>query len=75
VFDQLSSLRNVIVHNAGLCDAQYLEDQRKIDDLPVCEVKGDKVKIDGKYAGRLISLTYIQCSFLVSVVDAWVMDH
>jgi hypothetical protein len=73
-FDQLSALRNVIVHNACICDADYMRDQIDIGDLPKAE-KGFKVNINGSYANALLVVNQFYCKRLIQCVDNWISDN
>jgi len=46
-FDQLSALRNVIVHKSAIADAEYVRKSADIPTLPKFK-KGEKIQIDGK---------------------------
>ena len=73
-FKQLSALRNVIVHNACICDVEYMKDQIDIDDLPKAE-KGSKISINGSYANALLVVNQFHCKHLIQCVDTWISDH
>ncbi|MFY9658105.1 MAG: hypothetical protein WAK01_16250 [Methylocystis sp.] len=74
VFDQLSSLRNVIVHNSCLCDADYIKDQADIIELPRAD-KGFKVKINGAYASSLMLTKQACCKLLIQSIDDWLHEN
>ena len=73
-FDKLSALRNVIVHNACICDADYMQDQNNIGGLPKAE-KGCKVNINGSYANDLLIVNQVYCKHLIQCVDNWINEH
>jgi len=74
IFDQISALRNVIVHNAGICDDPYLRLQREIDGLPKA-VMGEKVRINGELGFQLMTKCYVHCTSLATSVDRWICGN
>ena len=75
VFGRLSTLRNVIVHNGTICDNEYLAALARIPELPECQEAGQKIKIDGGYARKLLVESYYQGQLLIQLVDIWIADH
>ena len=73
-FDELSALRNVIVHNACICDADYLQDQKHIKNIPKAE-GGNKVFISGGFAQTLLIINQFYCKSLIQAVDSWISDN
>lgn len=65
----------MIVHNAGLCDDDYLLDQKRLADLPRFKEKGDKIKIDDRLTGNLLAQSYIQSRLLITLVDIWIRQN
>ncbi len=70
-FDELSALRNVIVHNACICDADYFQDQKEMQRLPKAE-RGEKVLISGSFAHSLLIVNQVYCKSLIQSVDTWI---
>lgn len=71
IFDKVSALRNVIVHNAGICDDRYFRLQAAIDGLPKTAM-GEKVKINGELANQFLIAIYVHCVSLATSVDQWI---
>lgn len=66
----LAALRNVVVHNAGKADREFL---RLVHDCPQLAAvpAGSPIPIDGKLAGELSSSAFAQAKELVQLVDDW----
>jgi len=73
-FDQLSAVRNVIIHSAGVCDDNYLQSQKETEGLPKGE-KGEKIKLNGDHAYKLLFNCQFTCGVLIMIVDQWIRDN
>jgi hypothetical protein len=69
--DQISVVRNLIVHSAGKCDIHYQEAQKAITTLPKLEI-GEPLLLDGKFVRELLDSAIISSWKLVRAVDSWI---
>jgi hypothetical protein len=70
--DVLSAVRNVIVHKAGIADAEYLK-RTKYLKLPVGKAGiGALVPLDGQVVVHLIAPAIASASKLLGAVDDWI---
>ena len=73
-FDQLSALRNVIVHKSAIADAEYVQRTKSIASLPKFQ-KGERIQLDGKIVSDL-AFNCINKSFaLLEAVDKWLVEN
>jgi hypothetical protein len=68
--DNLSIVRNVIVHKAGICDKEYRDKAENRPALPQLST-GDNLELDGRFVRQLVSPTVQCCVRLVQSVDDW----
>jgi hypothetical protein len=71
-FDQLSALRNVIVHKSAIADAEYVRRTKEIPSLPQFQ-KGDKLQLDGKMVADLVHKSSQKTFGLLYAVDQWLV--
>jgi hypothetical protein len=68
--DNLSIVRNVIVHKAGVCDKEYKDKSDGKTLIPQLGV-GDPLPLDGQLVADLLSPTVACCVRLVQSADNW----
>jgi hypothetical protein len=73
-FDELSVLRNVIVHKSGRADAEYISKAKSIASLPQLQ-KGESLELDGKVVSDLIHKVTIATYDLTYRVDEWLTQN
>jgi hypothetical protein len=73
-FDQLSALRNVIVHKSAIADTEYVRRVREIPALPKFDV-GEKIQLHGKTVADLIHASSQRTFALLCVVDQWLVTN
>jgi hypothetical protein len=73
-FDQLSALRNVIVHKSAMADAEYERRTKQIPALPKFK-NGEKIQLDGKMVADLVHATTQKTFALLSAVDRWLVTN
>jgi hypothetical protein len=69
-FDQLSALRNVIVHKSAICDAEYIRRSKDIPALPKFQM-GEKIQLHGKMVADLVHYSSQTTFKLLFAVDQW----
>lgn len=73
-FDQLSALRNVIVHKSAIADAEYVQKTRDIQTLPKFN-KGEKIQLHGKMVADLVHKSSQATFALLYMVDQWLVTN
>ena len=73
-FDQLSALRNVIVHKSAIADSEYVEKTRGIQTLPKFK-KGEKIQLNGKMVADLVHKSSQSTFALLYTVDRWLVTN
>lgn len=73
-FDQLSALRNVIVHKSAIADSEYVQKAKKIPSLPQFK-KGEKIELNGKMVADLVHKTTNASCKLLYEVDQWLIKN
>jgi hypothetical protein len=71
--DALSAVRNLIVHKAGIADAEYEEKVKNIPIAPQLKAR-DKLELDGDICRTLIDLCVGSSMKLIGAVDSWLMQ-
>jgi hypothetical protein len=74
VFEQLSVLRNLIVHRSGIADDEYIRRSRETTGLPDLQ-RGEPLRLDGGMIADLLSGATNHARALIVVVDQWLDDH
>lgn len=70
----VAAVRNVLVHNAGYADAQFLDALQGTDIFS--DAKLDKpLLITGKHVGHLVRATTLVAYRLLSAADDWLKSH
>jgi hypothetical protein len=73
-FDQLSALRNVIVHKSAICDAEYMRRSKDISALPKFQI-GEKIQLHGKMVANLVHYSTQTTFKLLFAVDQWLVEN
>jgi hypothetical protein len=68
--DALSAVRNLIVHKAGKCDSDYIEDCKSSPTAPRLK-EGETLQLDGELCQALIDRAINVGIELVNAVDSW----
>jgi hypothetical protein len=68
--DSLSAVRNVIVHKAGIADAEYMDRAKSARTAPRLK-EGDALQLDGEKCPILIEPAMKSGAELVAAVDSW----
>jgi hypothetical protein len=71
--DELSSLRNVLVHRAGYADETYMRQSKHLD-VPKVNL-GDKILLDGEIVFPLLERVRLCTTDLVFEVDKWTQEN
>lgn len=71
-FEILASVRNVLEHNAGVCDADYLKRATKYPQLLPQGNLGNKLQLDGNITRDIIQPAISIVAPLIRKVDAWI---
>jgi hypothetical protein len=74
LLDVMSSVRNLLVHHAGIVDERYLRRIKSLPFAPRAEV-GDRIKLDGDIVDRLSTAMKLIGSGLLHAVDDWLDAH
>gem|GEM_PF-6390455 len=72
--DALSQARNLIVHKAGKCDAEYISRAKGLPQLPHLAL-GEQLMTNGILARQLIEPVITCCQELIDSVGAWLRSH
>jgi hypothetical protein len=70
--DALASVRNLIVHRAGVADTEYVEAIRKGYAVPKLDL-GQRLELDGETVRAFANATISSCTSLVIEVDKWLV--
>jgi hypothetical protein len=70
--DALNAVRNLIVHKAGIADAEYEQKAKNTPPAPQLKEK-DKLELDGNICRRLIDSGVRSSIELVKAVDSWLV--
>ena len=73
-FDELSTIRNIIVHKGSKADDKYLECSKRMSSLPKAQ-HGEKIFIDGGYLSYLISEVINNSLSLLMSIDDWIKSN
>lgn len=73
-FDQLSALRNVIVHKSAIADTEYVQKTKDIQTLPKFQ-RGEKIQLNGKMVADLVHKTSMATFALLYTVDQWLVTN
>jgi hypothetical protein len=68
--DELSAVRNVIVHNRGIVDDDYLKNVKGVSTVPRLG-KGQLLRLDGEAVRSLIDPVVACCLKLLGTLDDW----
>ncbi len=68
--DALSQVRNIIVHKAGVADADYEMHRTTLPTMPQV-AEGQPVRLDGEIVKGLMNPVIACCVKLVTSIDAW----
>ncbi|SRR5712691_1127973 len=71
--DALAQVRNVIVHKAGVADAEYETNRKTLPSVPQVE-EGKLIPLDGRTVQTLINPVIASCQQLFAAVDEWLAD-
>ena len=72
--DALSTVRHLLVHNAGVCDLEYQRRSKGIPQIPQLEIN-EPLPIDGHITKALASAAIDVARRLVAAVDGWLLGH
>jgi hypothetical protein len=72
--DALSQARNLIVHKAGRCDAEYKKRAAGLSQLPPLEI-GHPLPLDGLLVKSLLDPAFACCQRLIGSVGNWLTNH
>jgi hypothetical protein len=72
--DALSQARNLVVHKAGRCDAEYQRRAAGLPQLPQLKI-GEPLPLDGVLVQRLIEPAFANCHLLIKSVGNWLTSH
>lgn len=73
-FDQLSALRNLIVHKSAIADGEYIRRAKDVPALPKLNI-GEKINLHGKFVADLVHNTSQQTYSLLLAVDKWLTEN
>jgi hypothetical protein len=71
--DALSAVRNMLVHKAGLADAEYIRLSSSLD-VPKTEL-GSPVHLDGEVVAKLVKGAVTSANSLLIAVDDWTQQN
>jgi len=69
--DALNIVRNIIVHNNGIADDEYVQRLKSIPPAPPLKL-GESLQLDGKIVKELIGPVIRRMAELITEVDLWV---
>jgi hypothetical protein len=72
-FDALSAVRNLLVHKAGIVDAEYLK-QSSFLNVPKAKI-GKPIHLDGENVAELIGKAIASSRSLLTAVDDWLQQN
>lgn len=72
--DKIASLRNLLLHNGGICDKAYLSKCQRLGLTSKAEI-GLKVQLDGELIVDIIKPVSELCLDLIEEVGVWVTGH
>jgi hypothetical protein len=72
--DTLHVVRNVLVHNAGVADGDYLRRKSILPTSAIVE-KGEPIPLDGELVVELVAPALELGNKLIESVDQWLMEE
>ena len=74
----LAALRNVIVHKAGVCDKEFIDEMktvRQIPGFPATYNPGERLQLNGQGLFNLLLPALKSVVNLIKAVDVWLTCH